>query len=76
MKSLDENSFLYQATDEFLKDIVSEFKGEYIVLEEDFVIDEDIRNELGLVKDFTIHAGTYKLVKNESSSLYEVVFKN
>lgn len=72
----DENSFLYEATDEILKDIVSEFKGEYIVLEEDFVVDEDIAKELGLAKDFTIKAGTYNLVKNEKSGMYEVVFKN
>ena len=75
LKPIDKNSFLFQANDEILKDLVSEFGGEYIIFREDYIVDDEIAKNLNLESGFTIIAGTYKLVKNTNTSFYEITFK-
>lgn len=76
VKKIDANNFVLQVDEENMRDIVKEFGGKYLILEEDFIIEKIDSEELGLSDNFTIESGTYGFIKNEINSLYELQITN
>lgn len=76
LKKIDSNNFILQVDKENMRDIIKEFGGEYLILEEDFIIDPIDSEELELSNNFTIESGRYDFIKNETNSLYEVLIRN
>lgn len=76
VKKIDVNNFVLQVDEENMRDIVKEFGGKYLILEEDFIIEKIDSEELGLSDNFTIESGTYGFIKNEINSLYELQITN
>lgn len=73
---LDPNRFILQVDEENMRDIVKEFGGKYLTLEEDLTISAENSAELGLSENFIIKKGIYDLLLNESNGLYEVKIVN
>jgi hypothetical protein len=76
VKILNANNFTLQIDEENMRDIRKEYGGEYLILEEDYVIEKAESDNLNLSNDFTIKAGQYNLIKNLSNSLFEVQISN
>lgn len=76
VKAIDANHFILQVDEENMLDIVNEFGGQYLVLEEGFTIDREEAANLNLAEGFTINAGKYDFVKNISNSLFELQLSN
>lgn len=76
IKPIDSNNFILQVDEENMLDIVKEFGGKYLILEEDFTIDSEETVNLNLTENFTIKSGQYNFVKNNTNSLYELQLSN
>jgi hypothetical protein len=76
VKILNANNFTLQIDEENMRDIRKEYGGEYLILEEDYVIEKTESDNLKLSNGFTIKAGQYNLIKNGSNSLFEVQISN
>ncbi len=64
--SLDENhrNYTYQ-----------HFKGNIIVIEEDYVLSDDVCSQLGVKSGYTIKAGNYNMSQNKNSDgKYTIIF--
>lgn len=76
IKNIDSNNFILQVDEENMRDIIKEYGGKYLILEEDYTIDKEETDNLGLSENFTIKAGQYTFIKNESNSMFEVNISN
>ncbi|WP_295203783.1 hypothetical protein [uncultured Chryseobacterium sp.] len=76
VKVVDPNRFILQVDEENMLDIVKEFGGKHLILEEDLTISAESAEELGLSENFIIKKGIYDFLKNESNGFYEVKIVN
>jgi len=76
VRAIDSNNLILQVDGENIKDIIKEFGGEYLILDEDYVIDDKECGNLNLSNGFTIKAGKHTLIKNKLTSLFEVEISN
>lgn len=72
---IDQNTFWIEFDDFSTQNIKDSFGGEFITLDEDFIIDENVVG-IDIANDFVIAAGTYKLQKRSASGLYGIIAFN
>jgi|GEM_PF-1829548 len=76
IKIINTNKFILYVDEENMSEIVNGYGGEYLILEEDFIFDQEEITALNLAENFTIGEGVYGFLQDTETSLYWVEISN
>ncbi len=72
-ETTDTKNFYLNFDETIINDLIDLQGSSNFIFEEDFVIDSQSATTMGLVQNFTIAQGTYPIVYNSETKLYEVL---